>query len=106
MVRRLQVTLFDLQGKAFRPGEVAPEGLQRVDGERAHGPHVAATFFEGQATRKCLPRQGMRRSHGVKEQFGKTTTIVIASTEKEQRVHVVSLCLTDQYADTPQETLQ
>src|SRR5207249_5360394 len=53
-------------------------------GERVNGPNVADTFFDSQAARKCLPRQGMRRSHGVKEQFGETTTIVIASTEKEQ----------------------
>ena len=77
-----QITLLDLQRKALSPDAGNPQGAQGVDGEWTHGANIIDAFVERQAARKCLPRQGVMSSHGVEEQLGEATAIVIAGAEK------------------------
>src|SRR5215510_6238366 len=87
VISSLQIMLLDLQRQALSPDAGNPQGTQGVDGKWAHGANIVDTFVERQAARKRLPRQGMVSSHSVEEQFGKTTAIVIAGTQKQEFRH-------------------
>jgi len=87
VISSLQITLLDLQRKALSPDASNAQGVQSIDGEWAHGANIVDAFVERQATRKRLPRQGMMSSHGVEEQFGKATAIVIGGAEKQELIH-------------------
>ena len=87
VISSLQITLLDLQRKALSLDAGNPQGAQGVDGEWAHRANVVDAFVERQAARKRLPWQGMVSSHSIEEQFGETTTIVIAGAEKQELIH-------------------
>ncbi len=87
VIGSLQITLLELQRKALSPDAGNAQGAQGVDAEWAHGANIVDAFIERQAARKRLPWQGMVRRHGIEEQLGKTTTIVIAGAKKQELIH-------------------